>query len=224
MHRDYLELGSEVHVDIFDDRMEITSPGGMIGGRRVQDLDVFSLPSQRRNPVIADVFQRLDLMERRGSGLRKIRDAYRACPSFTEEHMPVFRSDTAFFYVVLPNLNYGHDIGDFVGTTNKTTNNPTNKTTNNPTNKSVGKQSVITLTAEALAVLREFHKDGSASAERVAKILKMTPDGVRYHIKNLRASGRLMRVGNRRVGNWIVVNETIADVERQNATKKGQAK
>ena len=96
--------------------------------------------------------------------------------------MPVFRSDTAFFYVVLPNLNYGHDIGDFVGTTNKTTNNPTNKTANNPINKSVGKQSVITLTAEVLAVLREFHKDGSASAERVAKILKMTPDGVRYHI------------------------------------------
>ena len=120
--------------------------------------------------------------------------------------MPVFRSDTAFFYVVLPNLNYGHDIGDFGGTTNKTTNNPTNKTTSSSTNKSAVKKSVVTLTAEALAVLREFQKDGSASAERVAKILKMTPDGVRYHIKNLRAAGRLMRVGNRRVGNWVVVD------------------
>ena len=66
---------------------------------------------------------------------------------------------------------------------------------------------MITLTAEALAVLREFQKDGSASAERVAKILKLTPDGVRYHIKNLRAAGRLMRVGNRRVGNWIVIDK-----------------
>ena len=82
-------------------------------------------------------------------------------------------------------------------------------------------QSVITLTAEALAVLREFQKDGSASAERVAKILKMTLDGVIYHIKNLRASGRLMRAGNCRVGNWIVVDETIAGGERQNAARKG---
>ena len=204
MHRDYLELGSEVHVDIFDDRMEITSPGGMIGGRRIQDLDVFSLPSQRRNPIIADIFQRLDLMERRGSGLRKIRDAYLACPGFREDRMPIFRSDTAFFYVVLPNLNYGRDLGDFIETTNKTT----NKTTGSPTNKDIDKKEVVTLTAEALAVLREFQKDGSASAERVAKILKITPDGVRYHIKNLRAAGRLMRTGNRRVGNWVVIERT----------------
>ena len=80
------------------------------------------------------------------------------------------------------------------------------------------------MTAEALAVLREFEKDGSASADRVAKILKLTPDGVRYHIKNLRAAGRLMRVGNRRVGNWIVVNETLADAARQSAKRKGGGK
>ena len=29
IHRDYLDYGSEVHLDIFDDRMEIYSPGGM---------------------------------------------------------------------------------------------------------------------------------------------------------------------------------------------------
>ena len=37
VHRDYLETGSEVHVDIFDDRIEITSPGGMPGDRKVQE-------------------------------------------------------------------------------------------------------------------------------------------------------------------------------------------
>ena len=38
IHRDYLEVGSEVHIDMFDDRMEIYSPGGMLDGRKVQDL------------------------------------------------------------------------------------------------------------------------------------------------------------------------------------------
>ncbi len=32
IHRDYMEIGSEVHIDIFDDRMEIYSPGGMFDG------------------------------------------------------------------------------------------------------------------------------------------------------------------------------------------------
>lgn len=47
IHRDYLELGSEVHIDIFDDRMEIYSPGGMFDGSFVQDLDTDYVPSRR---------------------------------------------------------------------------------------------------------------------------------------------------------------------------------
>lgn len=38
IHRDYLDYGSEVHIDIFDDRMEIYSPGGMFDGSFVQIL------------------------------------------------------------------------------------------------------------------------------------------------------------------------------------------
>ena len=68
IHRDYLELGSEVHIDIFDDRMEIYSPGGMFDGSFVQNLDTDHVPSRRRNPIIADVFSRMNYMERRGSG------------------------------------------------------------------------------------------------------------------------------------------------------------
>ena len=30
IHRDYLILGSEVHIDIYDDHLTITSPGGMV--------------------------------------------------------------------------------------------------------------------------------------------------------------------------------------------------
>ena len=32
IHRNYMEIGSEVHIDMFDDRIEIYSPGGMISG------------------------------------------------------------------------------------------------------------------------------------------------------------------------------------------------
>lgn len=33
IHRDYLVMGSEVHIDMYDDRLEIYSPGGMYRGK-----------------------------------------------------------------------------------------------------------------------------------------------------------------------------------------------
>ena len=40
---DYLVNGSEVHIDIYDDRMEIYSPGGMPDGSIIQDRDPLHL-------------------------------------------------------------------------------------------------------------------------------------------------------------------------------------
>lgn len=72
IHRSYLQTGSEVHIDMFDDRIEIYSPGGMISGISLMDKDILKVPSKRRNPVLADIFNRLKYMERRGSGFKKI--------------------------------------------------------------------------------------------------------------------------------------------------------
>lgn len=105
-HRDYLVNGSEVHIDIYDDRMEIYSPGGMPDGSVIQDRDPTTVPSTRRNPVIADVFNRLGYMERKGSGFAKILDNYAFQINYTEEKKPYFRSDRYQFTVIMPNLNY----------------------------------------------------------------------------------------------------------------------
>ena len=102
IHRDYITMGSEIHISIYDDRIEITSPGGMYGNKPIQDLDLSSVPSKRRNPVIADVFQRVDYAERRGTGLGKILNGYR-----NSERKPKFYSDESMFRTTLYNLNYG---------------------------------------------------------------------------------------------------------------------
>ena len=106
IHRDYSVFGSEVHVDIYDDRLEIYSPGGMYDGTFVQDLNPLNVSSTRRNPIIADVFARMDLMERRGSGLRKIIEAYEAEENYKEELKPEFKSTESSFITILKNLNY----------------------------------------------------------------------------------------------------------------------
>ena len=106
IHRDYMEIGSEVHIDIFDDRMEIYSPGGMFDGSIVQNLDTDHVASKRRNPVIADIFSRMHFMERRGSGFRKIKADYRRAMNYRDEIEPLFRSTPTSFFVTLYNLNY----------------------------------------------------------------------------------------------------------------------
>lgn len=107
IHRDYLILGSEVHIDIYDDRLTIHSPGGMADGTRIQERDIANISSTRRNPALADIFARLGYMERQGSGFKKITEAYHASYNYREELEPEFYSDVTSFQVTLYNLNYG---------------------------------------------------------------------------------------------------------------------
>jgi len=106
MHRDYTVIGSEVHVDMYDDRLEIYSPGGMPDGTLIQEREIDSVPSTRRNPIIAEIFHRLDYIERRGSGLKKIRMETSYLHGYTEEYAPKFRSTATEFHVILKNMNY----------------------------------------------------------------------------------------------------------------------
>ena len=106
IHRNYLEVGSEIHLDIYDDRLEIYSPGGMCDGINVQDRDIMLVPSRRRNPIIADVFQRLNYMERRGSGFKKIIGDYKTQYNYHDEFSPIFKSQYDSFILILKNLNY----------------------------------------------------------------------------------------------------------------------
>ena len=86
--------------------MEIYSPGGMPDGSVIQDRDPLTVPSTRRNPVLADVFNRLGYMERKGSGFGKIISGYEFQINYNESKRPSFRSDRYEFTVVMPNLNY----------------------------------------------------------------------------------------------------------------------
>lgn len=56
IHRDYLILGSEVHIDIYDDRLTIYSPGGMADGTRIQERDISNISSTRRNLPYSPIF------------------------------------------------------------------------------------------------------------------------------------------------------------------------
>ena len=114
IHRDYIVPGCEVHVDMYDDRLEITSPGGMFDGKAVQERDIADIGSMRRNPVIADLFHRMKYMERRGSGLKKIMSETSKLPGYTEALKPEFYSDGTSFKIILKSANYSDKVSDKV--------------------------------------------------------------------------------------------------------------
>lgn len=76
-HRDYAILGSRVMVDVFDDRVEVTSPGALPNHKTAESV-VGGGPPRSRNESIADYLLVQRLMEQRGTGFPRIRAAMRA--------------------------------------------------------------------------------------------------------------------------------------------------
>lgn len=106
IHRDYTVMGGEVHLDIYDDRIAITSPGGMYSGQKVQELQLDEISSERRNPVLADVMAQLDYMEKRGSGLKKICKETQKLKTYKDERKPIFKSTASQFMTIIYSMEY----------------------------------------------------------------------------------------------------------------------
>ena len=200
IHRDYLELGSEVHIDMFDDRMEIYSPGGMISGELIQSLDSRAVASKRRNPVIADLFQRLLLMERRGSGFGKILDAY----LFESEKrgrtvVPQFRSSLSEFHVILPNLNYKAPELDALNG---------NKDKSSDVGTEIAAHVFSSTLAEgrnAKIIVRAMRANGRVTIIDLCRKTRLSTSGVYKIIAALKAASKIRRIGPTKGGSWEVV-------------------
>ncbi len=97
-YRDYSIYGTQVDVDIYDDRVDITSPGSWMLPKRFEEYEDFSIPSIRRNEVIASCFDVANLMERSGSGFQTIFDSYK---KYDEEHQPSVLCYAGYFILRL---------------------------------------------------------------------------------------------------------------------------
>ena len=71
-HRDYFEKGSNIMVEMFDDRIEISNFGGLVKGLKPED---FGKKSVLRNPNIANFLHRIGYIEKMGTGINKMQRA-----------------------------------------------------------------------------------------------------------------------------------------------------
>lgn len=71
LHRNYLVHGF-IQVSIFDDRVEILSPGSLY--ENLSREEMLAGNSRHRNPLLADVFQRMGIVEKWGTGIRRVNE------------------------------------------------------------------------------------------------------------------------------------------------------
>ena len=205
IHRDYMELGSEIHIDMYDDRMEVYSPGGMFDGRLIQQLNPLTVPSKRRNPLLADFFHRLKLMERRGSGMKKIIGEYKRFETLENYRAPEFRSNATEFHVTLWNLNYGRDVVKDVA---KEANDVVKDVAKEAGDVVKGKANV---TKEFAKAQRQIYKLISQmpqiSASQMSENMGISLRQVQRYLKQLSDLNLIVREGGRKNGVWKILDD-----------------
>ena len=103
-HRDYYLDGTQIQVDMFKDRLEISSPGSFFQGDSIgKTYDLSKIISKRRNDLICEVLVKCNVMEASGTGFDKISEEYGKADS---AHKPYIFSTTDHFTLVLPDLTY----------------------------------------------------------------------------------------------------------------------
>ncbi|WP_302821077.1 RNA-binding domain-containing protein [Fusobacterium ulcerans] len=102
VHREY-SFGASTLINIYEDRMEFVSLGGIVSGLSLEAIMLGV--SQSRNEKLANVFYRLHLIEAYGTGIQKIILNYEKY-----KIKPIIKTEVGVFQVVLPNIHYQENI------------------------------------------------------------------------------------------------------------------
>ena len=214
-------LDGEVHIDIYDDRVELVSPGAMSDGTQIQDRDIYNVPSIRRNPVIADMFTQLDYMEKRGSGLRKMRELTEKLPNFLPGKEPLYKTEASSFFTTFYNLNWGENgrisVGEVADRVNSTlkkypVNGGASERKFGVNKKSSEKRFGVKGEDASKRVSRTGQKiidlvisDPSITAEAMSVKIGVSKRAVEKNIKELRERGILVHEGSDKSGYWRII-------------------
>ena len=177
IHRDYTVIGGEVHLDIYDDRVAVTSPGGMYNGALIQDLAITDVSSERRNPILANVMAQLNYMEKRGSGLTRIYNETKSLQGYKEEFKPVFKSTPSQFQTIIYAIE---NVGDNVGDVSETK-----------------------LTDRQQKILSIIETSPTVSAKVLSETLRVSRRTIERDLAALKERGILGRTGTDNNGYWV---------------------
>ena len=182
-HRDYFSPAN-IQINIFKNRVEITNPGGLIGNITVKDLFERSIP---RNHLLFGLMQRMELVEKAGSGLVRIQRAMKEYKLSNAE----IKADKNWFSITFkrPDLekeSYEQRIGGQIGGQKK--------------------WSEKDLTERQIKVLQLIQTNPAISRRDIAERLGINQSAVQKHLEALKEKGVLKRVGGAKGGYWEIIS------------------
>ena len=185
-HRNLLDE-SCIQVAVYDDRLEVTSPGGLYNGLTYEE--VMNGHSKIRNKGIANIFSQMGLVEAWGSGIKRILNAaeeYGLSKPRFQEFDNMFRVE--LFRSSFPMTNGKESIGEASEVVWRTDLNNT-------------QQKIIKLLSE----------DHQLSAVKLAKKIGVASRNIENNIKKLKEYGILIRHGSPKNGYWEIVDKDLQE-------------
>ena len=178
VHRDYRDSSASI-IKIYDDRIEFFNPGKLFGGITLKDLLSNNYTSKSRNKLIAKAFKEVGLIERYGSGIKRILticfDYGVIAPNFEEIHHGF---KVVLFKEKLPVIvNVVEDVVEDV---------------------------VEIRRGEIIQILKTKPK---ATAKIISSILGATERTIQRDLKILKDLNKIKRIGADKIGHWVVIKK-----------------
>lgn len=187
VHRDYSLTGRDIKVAVYDDMVEVTSPGLLPPS--IDYSAMRSRQSDARNKVIAPVFKRLGIIDQWGNGLRLVAEEMKDYPEIEMKWKEVGFS----FQIQFIKKNYVENT-DIEGVTN-VTNNVTNDVTIDDNRNLEDSETLL---------IELVRQDSDITTKKIAEILRLSERQCKRIIANLKKQGILIREGTNRTGYWII--------------------
>ncbi|MCM1214220.1 MAG: putative DNA binding domain-containing protein [Lachnospiraceae bacterium] len=204
-HRCYLDH-SCVQVAIYDNRVEITSPGMLYGGLTMEQA--ISGRSKIRNVCVAEVFSRMGIIEQWGTGIQRM---IQGCKEYEVREPEFIDMGDAF------RVNFYRSGTETSIEKNQTGTEIVDKPYDTGTESmGTGIQNIVkglhNSKMEAISILSETEKkvvrlifeNPDITQERMAENIGMSKNGVRYVMDRLKEKGILKREGSTKKGKWII--------------------
>ena len=187
VHRNYINAdASPITIALYDDRLEVTSPGGLVKGMTLEKMK--NGYSECRNKALAAAFAYMNLIENWGSGvkryIREVKAAGLREPEFIEWPNAI-RVNVYRAKVDVDKAGKGESKGQSKG-------------------ESKGESKGDSCGRNSEAVIKKLSENPALTIPELAKAVHLSVSGIEKIVRGLKRSGRLRRSGATKNGRWIV--------------------
>ncbi len=207
-HRNYLLKGQDIKVAVFDNRIEISSPGDLPAGYSVDDIGKMDF-SKLRNITIGRIFSELKIIEQWGRGFSNI---IKLCKQY-ENIVPEFKEELMQFKIIFWNKKIYKKVGDKVGdkvsekgVSEKVVRKGGQKRWSEKVVRKGGQKRWSELSQRQVQILQIIGKNPRITRKMLSEELGINPSIIQKHINKLKQKGLLKRIGPAKGGYWEIIS------------------